>query len=71
MERRTYARTARLVALAGTLAAALSLVLLSGDARAATNVDAAPAYPADCGDPSITCGTGDGDSSTMTESWDA
>ena len=71
MERTTYGRTARFGVLTAALGAVVSLLLLSGVARAAPRVDAVPDYPADCGDPNVTCGSGEGDSGTMTERWDA
>jgi hypothetical protein len=71
MERGNYVRTAALAPLAAAIAVAVWLVLLAGAARAAPDADAAPGYPAECGDPYIECGTGTGDSQTLTESWDA
>src|ERR671923_1482496 len=71
METNNYVRTARLAVLAAAIAVAVSLVLLPGGARAAPSNDAAPAYPADCGDPNIDCGTGEGDSGVTMESWAA
>jgi hypothetical protein len=66
MDRRTHAiGTRRLAALAAWLA--ILLVLVPGAARAS-----GPDYPVDaCTDPSVDCGTGEGDTGTVTESWTA
>jgi hypothetical protein len=66
MERRKQPNSTRRLA---TLAAwiAVLLVLLPGAARAS-----GPDYPVDaCTDPSVDCGTGEGDTGTVTESWAA
>ena len=47
----------------------VSIVLLLGAPRAAA--DTVPRYPAECGYPYITCGTGEGDTGTYTQGWDA
>ena len=69
MDREKYpVRAARLATLAAGIA--LALVLLPGAVRADPGADD-PGYPVpDCDDPYIDCGTGEGDSGVLTESWD-